>query len=68
MKLKLFLPASSGTTTTDNFTLPSSVGNGTYKLVVKVKDPKNYSPNLKLAISGANSDVSYTLNSAVTVN
>jgi hypothetical protein len=65
--LKLFLPATSGTKTTDNFTVPSSVLPGTYKLVVRVKDPGNYRPNIQLAVNGKNSDGSYTIFSNVVV-
>lgn len=65
--LNLFLPATAGTTTTDNFTVPTSVAAGTYKLVVRVKDPKNYRPNIQLAINGRNADGSYTIFTGVTV-
>lgn len=65
--LKLFLPAASATRTTDNFTVPGSVLPGTYKLVVRVKDPANFRPNIQLAINGKNSDGSYTIFSDVVV-
>lgn len=65
--MKLFLPATSGTVTTDKFTVPTSVATGTYKLVVRVKDPNNYRPNILLAINGKNADGSYTLASGITV-
>ena len=59
--LRLFLPAATGSTTTDNFTLGPTVPAGTYKLVVRIKDPANYRPNIRLAINGRNADGSYTL-------
>jgi hypothetical protein len=59
--LRLFLPAATGSATTDNFTLPASIPAGTYKLVIRVKDPSNYRPNISLAINGRNPDGSYTL-------
>ncbi len=65
--LKLFLPATAGTTTSDKFTLPATVTAGTYKLVVKVKDPNGYRPNMQLAINGRNNDGSYTLLTGVVV-
>jgi hypothetical protein len=65
--LKRFLPATAGTLTTDKFTLPTTVPAGTYKLVVRVKDPKNYRPNMRLAINGRNADGSYTLSTSVVV-
>lgn len=65
--LKLYLPETAGSTTTDTFTVPSTVPTGTYKLVVRVKDPKNYRPNMQLAINGRNADGSYTLLKTVTV-
>ncbi|MGZ8540095.1 MAG: DUF4832 domain-containing protein [Chitinophagaceae bacterium] len=66
-KLKLFLPATSGTPTTDNFTLPATVPAGTYKLVVRIKDPSGYRQNISLAVNGRNADGSYTIFSNVTV-
>jgi hypothetical protein len=59
--LRLFLPAVTGATTTDNFTLTNTVPAGTYKLVVRVKDPANYRPNIRLAVNGRNADGSYTM-------
>ena len=67
MKLNLFLPSSSGTANTDNFTVPATVAAGTYKLVVRVKDPNDYRPNMLLAINGKNSDNSYTIQGSVAV-
>ncbi|MGZ8525842.1 MAG: DUF4832 domain-containing protein, partial [Chitinophagaceae bacterium] len=66
-KLKLFLPATSGTPTTDNFKLPATVPAGTYKLVVRIKDPGGYRQNISLAVNGRNADGSYTIFSNVTV-
>ncbi|MEP7371985.1 MAG: DUF4832 domain-containing protein [Chitinophagaceae bacterium] len=65
--LKLFLPATAGSLTTDLFTVPSTVPAGTYKLVVRVKDPVGYRPNINLAINGRNTDGSYTVLSSVVV-
>jgi hypothetical protein len=65
--LRLFLPAAAGSETTDNFTLTNTVPAGTYKLVVRVKDPANYRPNIRLAINGRNADGSYTLHEKVLV-
>ena len=59
--LRLFLPAATGATTTDNFTLANTVPAGSYKLIVRVKDPANYRPNIRLAINRRNADGSYTL-------
>ena len=59
--LRLFLPAATGSATTDNFTLPATMPAGIYKLVIRVKDPNNYSPNIRLAINGRNADGSYTV-------
>jgi Domain of unknown function (DUF4832) len=65
--LKLFLPAAAGAATADKFTLPASVPAGTYKLVVRVKDPNGYRPNMQLAVNGKNADGSYTLLTGVVV-
>lgn len=65
--MKLFLPATVGSLTTDTFIVPATVLPGTYKLVVRVKDPTNYRPNIKLAINGRNADGSYTIASSVVV-
>ncbi|MGZ8540096.1 MAG: DUF4832 domain-containing protein [Chitinophagaceae bacterium] len=65
--LKLFLPAAAGTLTTDKFTIPATVPAGTYKLVVRVKDPTNFRPNIRLANSGRNADGSYTIQPTVVV-
>jgi len=67
LKLKLFQPSSSGTAITDNFTVPTTVAAGTYKLVVRVKDPVNYRSNMLLAINGKNADNSYTILGSVAV-
>jgi hypothetical protein len=65
--MKLFLPATAGSLTTDKFIVPATVPAGTYKLVVRVKDPLNYRPNIRLANSGRNADGSYTLTTSVVV-
>ncbi len=65
--MKLFLPATTGSITTDKFIIPTTVPAGTYKLVVRVKDPTNYRPNILLAINGRNADGSYTLSTSVVV-
>lgn len=66
--LKLFRPDQGTVETTDVLTVPNSVSAGTYKLVVRVKDPVNYRPNMRLAIQGRNSDGTYTIFNSVTVN
>jgi len=66
--LRKFLPAGSATNTTDLLTVPIDVIAGTYRLVVRVKDPLDYRPNLKLMVSGRNSDGTYTIFPSVTVN
>jgi hypothetical protein len=65
--LKLFAPSGAATPTADRFIIPTTVIPGTYKLVVRVKDPLAYRPNMKLAINGRNADGSYTLLSSVVV-
>ena len=65
--LKLFLPAAAGSATSDKFTLPATVPAGTYKLVVRVKDPAKYRPDIRLAINGRNADGSYTIFPSVVV-
>ena len=64
--LRLFVPGA-GTPTADRFTIPATVTPGTYKLVVRVKDPVGYRPDMRLAINGRNADGSYTLLSSVVV-
>jgi hypothetical protein len=63
-RMKLFQPnTSSYTSVADSFTLPS-ISTGTYRLVVKIKDPYNYRKPMVLALSGSNSqrsDGSYTI-------
>ncbi len=66
-KLRLFLPATAGVNTADKFTVPTTVPAGTYKLVVRVKDPLNYRPNMKLANDKRNADGSYTILTNVVV-
>lgn len=66
--LKLFLPAAAGSVTTDKFILTASVPAGTYKLVIRVKDPAGYRPDIRLAVNGRNADGSYTIFSNVAVN
>ena len=63
---RLFIPQSSATTVSDNFTL-SSVASGTYSLYLIVRDPSGYNKPLPLAINGRNSDGSYLLRSNITV-
>ena len=64
--LRLFVPGAA-TPTADRFTMPATVTPGTYKLVVRVKDPVGYRPDMRLAINGRNADGSYTLLSSVVV-
>lgn len=55
------LPSSSATSVTDNFTLPTNIPQGDYRLCLVIKDPTGYRQPLPLAIQGRNSDGSYTL-------
>lgn len=66
--LKLFRPDQGTVQTTDILTVPGSVSAGAYKLVVRVKDPLGYRPDMKLAIQNRNADGSYTIFGSVTVN
>jgi hypothetical protein len=59
--LKLFLPATSATSVTDTFTLPSSIKPGAYTLHVVVRDPSGYRQSMSLAIQGRGTDGSYTI-------
>ena len=65
--MKLFLPATAATLTTDAFTVPSTVPAGTYKLVVRVKDPAGYRPNINLPLVEKMPMDSYTIFSSVVV-
>jgi hypothetical protein len=69
-KPKHFLPQLISTPIIDNFTLPTSVPAGTYKMNLIIKDPNGYRKPLLLAITGRNADGSYTLGNVVvsTVN
>lgn len=66
--LKFFRPDEGIAQTTDNLVVPNNVSAGTYKLVIRVKDPVGYRPNMKLAIQGINADGSYTIFNSVIVN
>ncbi len=66
-ELRLFLPQSSATVRTDNFTVPTSVAAGTYSLIMYVKDPTGYRQPLPLAITGRRSDGGYVLRTSVNV-
>lgn len=66
--LKLFRPDQGVVETTDNFIVTLSTSAGAYKLVVRVKDPLEFRPDMKLAINGVNGDGSYTIFNEVTVN
>lgn len=59
--LRFWLPQATATQVTDNFTIPSSVPAGTYKMVLKVVDPSGYRKPLPLAIRGRLSDGGYLL-------
>lgn len=65
--LKLFRPDEGLVLTTDNFIVTNATSAGTYKLVIKVRDPLGYRPNMKLALQNMNSDISYTIFNAVVV-
>ena len=67
-QLRLFLPQTSATARTDNFTVPTSVPAGTYSLVMFVRDPANYRQPLPLAITGRRSDGGYVIRSSVSVS
>ena len=62
-KIKMFLPEATARAHTDNLTLPGSVAAGTYTLTVKVRDTDGFRSPMPLAITGRNSDGSYTLRS-----
>jgi hypothetical protein len=62
-KIKMFLPEATARAHTDNLTLPGSVAAGTYTLTVKVRDADGFRSPMPLAITGRNSDGSYTLRS-----
>lgn len=66
--LKLFRPDQGIVQTTDNLIVTASTSAGTYKLVIKVKDPVGFRSNMKLALQGMNSDISYTIFNSVVVN
>ena len=65
--LRLFSPTGSAQAASDNFTLPSTVPQGTYSMYLIIKDPNGYRKPLPLAITGVNSDGSYLLRSNITV-
>lgn len=48
-------------TVTDTFTIPASTAQGSYDVIMIIKDPGNYYPALKLAIRGRAADGSYKL-------
>jgi hypothetical protein len=60
-KPKRFAPADTATSITDIFTLPANIIIGRYKLNVIIKDPAGYRAPLPLAITGRNTDGSYTI-------
>lgn len=66
-ELRLFLPQTTATARTDNFTVPTSVPAGTYSLIMYVRDPVNYRQPLPLAITGRRSDGGYVIRSSVNV-
>jgi hypothetical protein len=55
------LPSTTATTALDNFTLPAGISPGNYNLNLIIKDPTGYRAPLPLAITGRNTDGSYTL-------
>ncbi len=66
-QLKLFLPNSTATPASDNFTL-SAVPAGTYGMYLIIRDPSGYRKKpMPLAITGMNSDGSYLLRGNITV-
>jgi hypothetical protein len=64
--MRLFLPGADATVN-DTLTIPVTVAPGTYRLVVKVADPKAYRAPLPLAIEGRRGDGSYSLVDAFVV-
>ena len=54
--------------TTDLLTVPVDVVAGTYKLVVRVKDPLGYRPDMRLMVTGRNADGTFTIFPNVVVN
>ena len=54
--------------TTDLLTVPVDVIAGTYKLVVRVKDPLGYRPDMRLMVTGRNADGTFTIFPNVVVN
>jgi hypothetical protein len=66
-RLKFWQPQSNATIVTDNFSLPPNIPAGTYRLVVKIKDPANYRNPFALAIQGRRPDGSYLLKQDVQI-
>ncbi len=66
-QLRLWAPASGSTTVTDRFTLPAGLPNGTYRLVLRVRDPGNYRTPLVLALRNRRTDGSYMLRENIVV-
>ena len=58
---RLFLPASTSTRATDNFTLTNTVPTGSYGLYVKIIDSLAYMAPMKLGINGRTTDGAYLL-------
>ncbi len=67
-KLKLWQPSASATIVADNYILPATIPNGTYRLVLKIKDPLNYRAPLPLALTNRRPDGSYTLRENITLS
>lgn len=65
--LRFWLPQANATQVVDNFTIPSSVAAGTYKLVLKVRDPNGYRRPFPLAITGRLADGGYLLRDNIQV-
>jgi hypothetical protein len=66
-RLKLWAPQANATVVNDNYTLPSNLPAGTYRLVLKIKDPLNYRAPFPLAIQGRRADGSYLLRADITI-
>ncbi len=64
---KLFLPSGTPKAISDNFTLPSTVAQGTYSMYLIIRDPVKFRKPMPLGITGVNSDGSYLLRSNITV-
>jgi hypothetical protein len=68
MALYRFLPADAATEHRDTPTVPADVAPGSYRLVLRVLDPRGYRAPLPLALAGRTADGGYVLVDAFTLN